>query len=568
VTARTFRTGSGRRIEAGNPISAGAAGEAVEVEGDAGLVLKLLKAPTAGDEQRVKAMLSLNVSARLSGAAAVIAWPTDLVFDGNRFAGFLMPRAPQPAPVNLSILAQRRERETRLTENFAWNGLLTIARNYVAAIEALHAGGVIACDINLKNVMVSGDQTVTVIDCDSMQFKAGGRQYLTSFHKVEFLAPEFRGVDLGKIPRTYQSDCWALAVLLFMVLMDGHHPLAGVWNGSGEPDLADHGAAGRFPYAAGSGKLRPSPEAPPWRALPGELQSLFTATFTKGAKAPDERATPKQWSTALASAGRRLQLCKGPRQHYFPATERSCPWCEYEEYLGGQPKRAKARGGGNAAPKVTTQESRYPAGGSVQPKAPRQPFTPPPSPRPQPTPGLKPNPASSGSGAGLAAKLVVAALILLVLVGLVASLGLTDGNSGISFGGGGDGDGGSGGSSGPPAPVRAIRAHYRALDEGRYGHSFALMAPSYRRGNRRWISQMKTAGSRINVIRVGHPRVDGGSAWMPILFYARDTYDTEHSDTLCRRFSGWVHMVRTSEGWRYDPAGRLDSRVSNAARCP
>jgi hypothetical protein len=169
----------------------------------------------------------------------------------------------------------------------------------------------------------------------------------------------------------------------------------------------------------------------------------------------------------------------------------------------------------------------------------------------------------------------VAAAVVLALVVLVVSLSSSDGDSGIPLVGGGGsgggtsgGGGGGGGPSGPAPPVRAIRAHYQALDDGRYGRSFALMAPSYRHGNRRWITQMKSAGSRVNLVRVGRPRTEGGSSWLPVLFYARDTYDTLHSDTLCRRFDGWVHMVKTSEGWRYDPAGRLDSRVSNNFRCP
>jgi DNA-binding helix-hairpin-helix protein with protein kinase domain len=563
MSGRSFRTGSGRRIEAAKPIDSGAAGAAIEVKGDPGLALKVLAVPTGADEQRAKAMLSLSVPPRVPGVAAVIAWPTDLVFGADRkFAGFLMPRAPEPAPVNLSILAQRRERETKLTENFAWNGLLAIARNYVVAIEALHASSVIACDINLKNVMVSGDQTVTVIDCDSMQFEVGGKQHLSSYHQIEFLAPEFSGVDLRKVPRTFESDRWSLAVLLWMVLMDGHHPLTGVWSGSGEPDIGDHAAAGRFPYAGGNGKLRPSREAPPWRALPAELQRLFIRTFTEGARNPGLRATASDWSQALRTAGRRLQLCKGSRQHYYPSTEPSCPWCEYEEYLRGPSKpRKPRRSGATPAPKAT----------------PRPPVVPPPTPlpkaTPRPVPPFRPTPAPAptASSSGFAAKLTFGALALIVFVVLVATLASSDGDSAQSGGGGGGGSvggGDGGGPSGTLAPVRSIRAHYRALDDGRYGHSYALMAPTYRHDHHRWISQMKSAVSRINLIRVGPARIQGDSAWVPILFFARDTYETLHSDTICRRFEGRVHMVRTSEGWRYDPADGLEASESSAAMCP
>lgn len=520
------------------------------VKGDSGVALKVLDSPTAAEEERAKAMLSLKVPTRVPGAAAVIAWPIDLAFGSDgKYAGFLMPRAPNPAPVNLAVLAQRTERETKLLLNMGWNSLLTIARNYAAAIDALHGFSVVACDINLKNVMVSGDQTVTVIDCDSMQFEAGGKRYLSRYFQREFLAPELHKADLRVTPRTFESDRWALAVLIWMVLMDGHHPFAGIWGGSGEPERDDHAAAGRFPYAKGAGKLRPSRDAPPWRALPGELRRLFEQAFTEGARKPTARPKASEWTAALGAAERRLKLCGGSRQHYFPSTERSCPWCEYEDYLAGSPTPRKTRSKAAASPPRS---------------APGQPLTIPVNLPPAPPP--RPSPTTSNKRTRPGAKLVFAGCLVAALLVLIASLG-SDG-SGSNGSGSVDGGSSSNGRSGAAAPVRSIRAHYRALDEGRYGHSFALMAPSYRHGNRRWIAQMKEAGSRVNLIRVGRPRIHGNSAWVPIEFYARDMYDTVRSDTRCRRFTGEVHLVKTSEGWRYDPADRLDGQEVSSARCP
>jgi DNA-binding helix-hairpin-helix protein with protein kinase domain len=581
VTRRVFRTGSGRRVETAKSIDSGAAGEAVGVKGDPKVALKVLGSPSAADQERVLAMLTMEVPARVPAASAVIAWPLDLVFASDgRYAGFLMPRAPEPAPVNLAILAQRTERETKLHRNMGWDALVAVARNYAAAIDVLHSCSVVACDINLKNVMVSGDQTVTAIDCDSMQFEAGGKRYLSGYHQREFLAPEYRSADLEKTPRTFDSDNWGLAILTWMVLMDGHHPFKGMWGGSGEPNWEDHAAAGRFPYAKQSGKLRPSPDAPPWRALPAELQRCFLETFTDGARNPAKRTSASEWTTALDAAAGRLKLCGGKRQHYFPSTERDCPWCEYESYLYGSPAPGKKRSGSS----VSTRRS---AGrGALKTPAkptPRPPFVP-----PRYAPPPQPAPAPSGFQLSREARLVLgglAALVVLILIA-AASSGGDDSTPGSASVGGASGTGaGSGGSAGgsgvtesapgsggqsarPPAPVHSIRAHYRALDDGRYGHAFALMAPSYRHGNRRWITQMKAADSHINLVWVGHPKIYGGSAWLPIVFYAKDTYHTSGSDTACRRFEGEVHMVRTGEGWRYDPADRLDGHVVSSPRCP
>ncbi len=379
----SYRSGSGRQIRPGKQIGGeGAAGAAVAVEGAPGEALKLLAQPTAADQRRLSAMLKVGVPVRLPAHPAVIAWPTDLVFGGDgSLAGFLMPRAPEPFPVNLSTLALRRERETTVGRNFGWNALLEICCTYSAAVAALHACGVVLCDINLKNVVVSGDRTVTLIDCDSCQVEVDGTLYPSNYFQHGFLAPELDGGrSLHGLKREISSDLWSLAVLIWMALMDGHHPFAGIWQGGGEPEQEDHAAAGRFPYARGS-QLQPSPDAPPLGALPRNLQRLFLRTFTKGAQSPGARPSALGWSTALGVAGKSLRHCDGAlgRQHSFPADEKRCPWCEYERYLGSPPSRAA--GGPRAAAPVAAPVTAEPQTTTVKPVS---------TPRLRPTPTAEP----------------------------------------------------------------------------------------------------------------------------------------------------------------------------------
>jgi hypothetical protein len=368
-----WRTGSGRSVRLGKKLAEGAAGAAFTLEDDPGVVFKLLAKPTQEDERRLKAMLQLQVPTWVPGASAAIAWPSDLVFDqSGRCVGFLMPSAPGPAPVNLSRLALRRERE-RSVANLGWDALLVVCRNYSVAVAALHAFPIVVCDINLKNVVVAGDLTVTVIDCDSTQVEVGGQLYGSGYFQVEFLAPELQGVaDLQRHRRGQTSDLWALAVLIWMTLMDGHHPFAGVWSGAGEPEQDEHAAAGRFPYARGSSPLSPSPEAPPWRAIPRELQNLFVAAFTSGAQSPEKRPAAGMWSEALERTRGELKECNGRlgRHHRFPAKEKSCPWCEYEDYLGAIPTANRA--GRKQASRRAAAAPRQP----VRPAAPTSPQRP------------------------------------------------------------------------------------------------------------------------------------------------------------------------------------------------
>lgn len=336
--SRRYRAGSGRWVVPGKQLgNEGAAGSAWTVEGDGTVLMKLLDDIYPGDEARLKAMLNLDVPIRLSGAETVIAWPEDILFDENdRYVGFLMPTAPGPEPLTLANLVPRKQREEKVRENLGWDALLEICARYAAGIEALHAFPVVVSDINLKNAVASGNLTVTVIDCDSIQLETAERFYGSRYSQPEFVAPELGGIeDLSVHRRDQATDRWSLAVLIWMMLMEGFHPFAGIWSGPGEdPSPAQNAAAGRFPYAKSS-PLTFRPDAPPWRALPRNLQKLFVTAFTDGVGRPKRRPTATEWRQALGEAKQKLKQCDGAlgRRHLFPARESTCPWCEYEGFL-------------------------------------------------------------------------------------------------------------------------------------------------------------------------------------------------------------------------------------------
>lgn len=525
-------------------------------------------------------MLTVGVPLSVPGADAMIAWPTDLAFGADgRYAGFLMPRAPNPAPVTLTTLAQRRERETRLNANLSWDSLRAICANYAAAVATLHDCSVVVCDINLKNVVVSGNGTTTAIDCDSMQVTVGGKTYISTYAQPEFLAPEFKGVDLGRVPRTMEADRWALAVLIWMTLMDGHHPFAGVWRGSGELERDDRAAAGCFAYRPGERRLSPSPEVPPWRALPRELQALFLTAFTEGARSPKLRPSAHEWAAKLNLIANRLKQCDGAsgRRHFFPEAELSCPWCEYEMYLNppAPTGRRSSRKAAASSPKWTRPRPRPQPSPPArpQPSAAGFPSPLPSQPPPPPRPGISPR-------RGLA--LATLAVFLVAIAVLIAQGGGGSSPTSAESLAGGGGESSSAGADHAEseaaarrraiawAPERAIHAHYVALSKGYYRRAFGFMTPTYREQNPRWLEQVRTARPRFDLISFGKPRISGNVAWVEVEFFARDTHDTPLSDTVCRRFEGPVHMVKTYEGWRYSPTKDFEvtEKPYGANRCP
>ena len=109
------------------------------------------------------------------------------------------------------------------------------------------------------------------------------------------------------------------------------------------------------------------------------------------------------------------------------------------------------------------------------------------------------------------------------------------------------------GSSSLPAASRTIRLHLERLGEGDYEGAFELMAEAYRSANPGWVENRTDANPEINIIGVGPPHYGHESAQVYVRFYARDRNPTPGSDTQCRLFSGFVHMIEHGGIWRYEP---------------
>ena len=92
----TLRLGSGGALVPGRRLAAGGQGEVYAVESPAGHVFKryfpreLAKDPAL--EHRLLCMVAAPPAGRRESSGHVtMAWPVDVVYDGGRFAGFIMP---------------------------------------------------------------------------------------------------------------------------------------------------------------------------------------------------------------------------------------------------------------------------------------------------------------------------------------------------------------------------------------------------------------------------------------------------------------------------------------------
>jgi hypothetical protein len=122
------------------------------------------------------------------------------------------------------------------------------------------------------------------------------------------------------------------------------------------------------------------------------------------------------------------------------------------------------------------------------------------------------------------------------------------------------GDEDAGGTSGSAvsanSPRGVLRRHFQRLDDGDFDGSFALMTSSYRNANPGWVSARREARPHIEIAEMGTPDFQaGGVAYVTIKFYGRDRYDSNDSDTTCRRFMGTAEVRKVGSTWRYSPTG-------------
>jgi serine/threonine protein kinase len=239
----------------------------------------------------------------------------------------MMPRIRVEANRSLLYFCNLDARKT-LSTRITWPYLIRIAINLCGVFEAVHSQGHIIGDINETNFLVSDVAGVTLMDCDSIQVQdnATGARYRRVLGNVEFTAPELQG-EFGEIERETSHDYFALAVTIFMLLMEGVHPFEGLWQGAGSsPILETNIRDGRFAFKKG-GVLSPLPAAPAFEILPPVLRTLFERCFIDGHRDPSVRPSAWDWHHALKQSEHQIQNCGSNSQHLYSGHLDRCPWC-------------------------------------------------------------------------------------------------------------------------------------------------------------------------------------------------------------------------------------------------
>ncbi len=181
---------------------------------------------------------------------------------------------------------------------------LRVALNFTRVVADIHAAGHARGDIHLRNELVTRWAEVTSIDIDSLQINTGTTSYRCGAAVSEFQPPEFQGVDYDAVDFTEAQDRWSAAVVLFHLLVEGCHPLDGLYKGPGHRPSPEERIVHSGFFAFGRNRrpdVLPKPAMKKaYKCLPGDIRDLFERTFDLGHSSDvDARPAMAEWATVL-----------------------------------------------------------------------------------------------------------------------------------------------------------------------------------------------------------------------------------------------------------------------------
>ncbi len=333
----------------------GGEGSIHEIENMPNFVAKIFrknKCSSAREEKIGKMVLNKAPE----GVLRCVAWPLDVLYGENGFAGYVMKRVKCSA--SLSELYSDSKYDL-LVRTYA-------AYNLCAAVEEIHNMGQVCGDLNPRNICINLDRKdrdvykVTLVDTDSYHFIADESVYRCEVGLAEYLAPELQQKISGEVTLknaplptfTRETDLFALAVHVFCLLMNGSHPFAcakkngTIFSNTMEqmaetresvvaPQPIENIKSGFFPFYIRRMNVDIPAYAPEFESLEPTLQELFVQTFVEGYKNPKRRVQADKWvavlGTVIESFNEKTVRC--PEEHIYFKHMTECPFCEIQKKM-------------------------------------------------------------------------------------------------------------------------------------------------------------------------------------------------------------------------------------------
>jgi serine/threonine protein kinase len=211
-----------------------------------------------------------------------ICWPIEMVCNQHsEFVGYLMPKAEGRTMFSGIFI------KPAFLRNFSTWGridLVNLCLAFLEQIRFLHSLNILVGDINANNLLVTKDSTkLGMVDTDSFQVE----DFPCPVGTIAFTAPEIQGVEYGKFMRSKEHELFAVATMLFMILLPGKTPFSQQNGGTQEENIR----AKNFPYRDSADTEKFSGDNAPegdwqaiWNHLKKDVQVAFQQTFREGGR--------------------------------------------------------------------------------------------------------------------------------------------------------------------------------------------------------------------------------------------------------------------------------------------
>ena len=330
----------GHEIKLSEKIGKGGEAYVYAVQGKSNLVAKIYNDEHKINKQKLK-KLERMCELYDKKIAKYYALPQKIIYCENKPVGFVMENINNPynkdgSKYNKFINFYASKARQKFFPQAEYKFMVHSAINLAIAIQTLHEKGIVLGDINESNVCVNNtDTTVKLIDCDSYQIE----DYLCDVGTLLYTAPELPN-KLRGLKRTVNNDNFALAIMIFMILV-GQHPY--FRQGITMDNLRQSIIEGLFPYGENAKKKGIEAQFPYsnlYESLNDEIKKLFEKAFCTL-----ERPSANDWILALEKFEKELVQCEKNEGHWHNPDNKKCIWCELEHKgfyaFGSNPKCTK-----------------------------------------------------------------------------------------------------------------------------------------------------------------------------------------------------------------------------------
>lgn len=204
-----------------------------------------------------------------------ICFPKDTVCDSDgRIVGYIMNEG-KGSEMQKSLMGKKQVEE--YFPRFKKRDMVELSITILKKIEYLHEQKIILGDINPRNILICSPKEVYFVDTDSYQIE----NFPCCVGSTIYTAPEIQGRDFKSFLRSYGNENFAIATLLFMIMIPGKPPYS---KKNGE-DILKNILNMDFSYPMEDEENENIPEGVwkyCWSHLPVYIKRAFYKTFKKG----------------------------------------------------------------------------------------------------------------------------------------------------------------------------------------------------------------------------------------------------------------------------------------------